>query len=327
MENKSYELIVEEILWHALLQSNTCQKCRNIVGVTNQTFLGTPYKILHWWFVAEQIIITTFEWRKIIIKIGTKQKLLIDADREIFVWWLIPDVVPSILKKWEGKFPAGNKYWVVQEYRPGENWADYLKNKNLTEQHIDILVKTLWKLHQTKQDWELFFWRAGPWARKKYNTFDSYIGHFQQYIDGSDHFPLEIKQTILEGISYYKEKMSGGAHIPCLIHWDFQERNIIIPDDKHCSLIDFWDAKWSLKEAEFATMLSHMPDHKIRAQFLGIIKAYEIEFWPLNKDLLNLFFLCCGAYKIIQRKEDYTQDMSIWTTIIRPILNQITTKP
>lgn len=324
MENNSYEQMVEEVLWSVLIQSNTCQKCRNIVGIETSTSFGTPYKILHWWFVAEQVIVTTFEWRKIVIKIGGNQKLLLDADREIFIWSLVWDVVPPILQKWEEKSPAGNKYWVVQIYIPGANWTDYLKYKNFTNEHMNTLARILWKLHQTRQDWELFFWRAGPWVRKKYNTFSAYIGHFQEYIENSSHFPPEIKQTILAGISYYKQKVSGGTHTPCLIHWDFQERNIIIPDDKHCSLIDFWDAKWSLKEAEFATMLSHIPDPRIRTQFLGIMKTYEREYWALNEDLLSLFFLCCGAYKIIQRKEDYSSDASIWNTIMRPVLNQMT---
>ncbi len=324
MENKSYEFIVEEILWNVLLQRDICQKCRNIVGLVAQTSFGEPYKILRWWFVAEQIIITTFEWRKIIIKIGAKKKLLDDADREIFVWSLVPDTVPSVLRKWEVKFPTGNKYWVVQEYIPGEAWSDYLKYRNLTDLHKRILARILGKLHQTEQNWELFFWRAGPWARKKYETFEAYIWHFEQYIENSTHFPPEIKTKILQGILHFKQQASWKIHIPCLVHGDVQERNILIPDEKNCSLIDFWDIKWSLKEAEFATMLSHISEPKIRAQFSQIITIYETEFWPLDKILLNLFYLCCGAYKIIQRKEDYTKDASIWNTIIRPVLDQIT---
>lgn len=323
MENSSYEHTIEEVIWSDLLNKNTCQKCRNIVGITAHTSFGIPYRMLRWWCVAEQVLVTTFEWKKIVIKIGKKQKLLLDAEREIFVWSLVPNIVPCIIEKWEKKLPTGDKYWVVQEYIPGEVWSDYLRYRHLTDYHKRALTRTLGKLHQTIQSWELFFWRAGPWARKKYKTFSEYIWHFEQYIEDSDHFPSEIKKKILRGISYFKQKVSWEIHIPCLIHGDFQERNILISDDENCSLIDFWDVKWSLKEAEFATMLSHISEPGMRIQFSQIIETYEKEFWILNKNLLDLFLICCGSYKIIQRQEDYRENTGIWKTFICPILDQI----
>lgn len=324
MESISYEHIVEEIFTSNLLQRSTCEKYKNIVDRNSNIFSdGTPYILKNWWFVAEHIITTSFKGKNIVIKIGTNPKLLLDAEREIFVWWLIPGIAPCILEKWEKIFPTGNKYWVIQAYIPGELWSDYLKSRRLTDEHKIQLARTLEKLHQISQTWESYFGRAGPWARKKYKTFSDYISHFREYITNSDHFSHETTVRLLGGIAFFEQKLSWKVHVPCLIHGDFQDRNILISDNKNCALIDFWDTKWSLKEAEFATMLSHISEEGIRKEFYTIIKIYESIFWDLDVDLLNLFLLCCGSYKIIQRRENYTQDWSMWNTILLPILNSV----
>ncbi|MBP7806830.1 hypothetical protein KA057_04045, partial [Candidatus Gracilibacteria bacterium] len=53
-----------------------------------------------------------------------------------------------------------------------------------------------------------------------------------------------------------------------------------------------------------------------------IITEYEKEFGTLNRDLIDLYYLCYGSYKQIKRSGRNTLTPGIWELVLEEVLTR-----
>jgi serine/threonine protein kinase len=266
------------------------------------------------------------EWQKVVLKIGKDRKLLQDAETEENINRNIPWAVPLVLEKWEGLGPDGKPYyWILQEFIPGVRFQDYIETYPISDAHKKNIALQLWALHQIGP-WEPFFWKILTPPEKRHADFPAYIGFFENCISNSPDFPEDRKERILRAIKLLTEKISLKVIKPCLIHGDFSDRNILIQDEINVRIIDFWDAKWSIREGEFAVMMTLHGALKDIELYREIIHTYEEMWWALDEDLFDLCNLCYGAFKTVRRLLRKSPDPGVWDKIIEPILQKIETE-
>lgn len=283
------------------------------------------YLQIPWWANAKNVFVMELKWYKIVLKVWD-EKFLQDTETEDAISRDYPGIVPDILQKWDWLDPNGKPYfWIIQEFIPGIKFQDYIQTHPITDAHKKNLALQLWALHQIRP-WEIFFWKILAPFQKRHADFSNYIQYFEDCINGSPDFPSDRKKRIINAIKVLRVRIAWKEIKSCLIHWDFHDRNILVQDERNVQIIDYWDAKWSIREAEFAVMMTHHGALRDIDMYREIIRTYEDMWWALDEDLLDLCNLCYGAFKTVRRLSRKSPDPGVWDKIIEPILQKIETE-
>lgn len=307
--------IIQEVVNNQVLS-----RVNNILWQNYTAWLWN-YTPVAWWANAKNVCIVEYNWRKVILKIWDK-KLLKDVETEESLSELGLWTVPKIILRWTSTRPWEEDYfWVVQEFIPGMQFQDYIKTSTLSDEQKRNLVYELWKIHQVKpQKW--LFGKILDTPETTHGNFLEYIEYFENFILISDGIPWERKERILSIIKMLKGKINPSMMHPHLIHGDFHDRNILVWVEQEMWIIDFWDAKWWIRETEFAIMFTHSGALENLELYRDILRLYETEFWPLDKDLFDLCCLCSGAMKTIKRFQRNSPDPGVWEKILAPIIEK-----
>ncbi|MBP6921689.1 aminoglycoside phosphotransferase family protein, partial [Candidatus Gracilibacteria bacterium] len=277
------------------LQSSNILSQRQSVGGWN--YISLPGGI-----TAQQIYIMEAGGQKIVLKVGVSEDLQLAANTEILINQHAPGLVPLTLQQGRGTTANGKPYfWLTQEFIPGITLEEYQESHTLSDEHLQNMTHQLGRIHSVIGNGEQFFGKLLAPAPKKFPDFISHIERFEHFIAGSDYFEQGLRERIIASIRTLKEKTEEIPKNPVLIHGDFHFRNVMIQDEQKSQIIDFGEASWNIREADFGIMFSNRGGLEQLQLYQKIITEYEKEFGTLNRDLIDLYYLCYGSYKQIKR--------------------------
>lgn len=285
-----------------------------------------------WWWnyislpggiTAQQIYIMEAGWQKIVLKVWVSEDLQLAANTEILINQHAPGLVPLTLQQGRWTTANGKPYfWLTQEFIPWITLEEYQESHTLSDEHLQNMTHQLWRIHSVIWNGEQFFWKLLAPAPKKFPDFISHIERFEHFIAGSDYFELWLRERIIASIRTLKEKTEEIPKNPVLIHGDFHFRNVMIQDEQKSQIIDFWEASWNIREADFGIMFSNRGWLEQLQLYQKIITEYEKEFWTLNRDLIDLYYLCYWSYKQIKRSGRNTLSPGIWELVLEEVLTR-----